>query len=95
LRAVSIAICTRAILNDMGKDYQNKLLVLLSSLQRDLKNGKINQAQFNFLLGFLFKHEMNNFIKEEVEDLLPETKNNHQTVTFVSYKRNRKISYAS
>ncbi|MFH1620740.1 MAG: hypothetical protein ABIB04_01505 [Patescibacteria group bacterium] len=78
----------------MGKQYQNKATIFLSELQKDLKDGKINEQEFKFLLGLFLKHEMNSFINESINEMLPESSKDTNNMTLVSYKRNLKFTYA-
>jgi hypothetical protein len=74
----------------MGKSYQNKLTVFLASLLVDLKSGKLTEKEFKFLLGIFLQREMNNFVKESLDEMLPKFEDVHN-LTMVSYK---KITYA-
>ncbi len=78
----------------MGKEYNNKLTSFLLSLQKDLKDRKIDEEQFNFLLGVFFKNEMNQFIKDELDELIPQEESDKQKMTLLSYKKNSKLTYA-
>jgi len=77
----------------MKNKYENSLLTTFNSLQKDLTAKKINEEEFNFLLGVLLKNQVNNFISSEVESLLP-TNKDEQSMTMISYKRDRKFSHA-
>lgn len=77
----------------MNKYYRSKFTKFVLSLQKDLEQGKIDEQQFNFLLGVFIKNEMNNFVKEEISGLLPEENEINHQMMFLSYKK-RKLSYA-
>lgn len=68
----------------MGKDYQNKLFIFLSSIERDLRDNKINEKQFNFLLGFFLKTELNNIVKNEITSMMPPKQDLHK-MTLLTY----------
>lgn len=78
----------------MGDNYQNKLFYFINSIEKDLKDKKIDEKQFSFLLGFFLKTELNNFVKSEIEEFIPQ-KDNFKEMTFITYKRNRKFNYAN
>jgi len=77
----------------MGINYQNKLFNFLNSIQRDLSNNKIDEKQFNFLLGLFLKKELNNMVNKEINEIIPKN-DNIQNMTFLTYKRSRKFSHA-
>ena len=78
----------------MGKNYQSKLFIFLNSIQKDLNNKKIDEKQFNFLLGLFLKKELNNMISNEIDEIIPKN-NNIKNMTFLTYKRSRKFSHAN
>jgi len=78
----------------MGKNYQNKLFNFLNAIQSDLRENKINEKQFNFLLGFFLRTELNNFVNNEINSILPEQEqDNFKEMTLLTYKKNRKFTY--
>lgn len=77
----------------MGKNYQSNLFVFLRSIQKDLKDNKIDEKQFNFLLGLFIKKELNNIVNNEIDNIIPKNENINN-MTFLTYKRNRKFSHA-
>lgn len=78
----------------MDKNYQNKLFSFLNSIQRDLKDNKIDEKQFNFLLGLFLRNELNNMVNKEIADITPKN-DNIQNMTFLTYKRSRKFNYVN
>lgn len=77
----------------MQKDYQSTLFKGLTTLQRDLNEKRINQQQFNWLVGFLLSTELGKFVKQEVADMLPENDNMYN-MTLISYEINRSFHNA-
>jgi len=77
----------------MGKAYQNKLTVFFSSIQAGLKSGKLTEKEFNILLGMFLQKEINDFVHETIDEMLPESKD-VQNLTMVSYKKSIKFTYA-
>ena len=66
----------------------------IGSLQGDLKEKKINQNEFNFLLGVLFKKEINDFIDVNVNSIFPQSKNDgFSQMTFLHYSKRRKLNH--
>ncbi|MCK4635334.1 MAG: hypothetical protein KAT32_00570 [Candidatus Moranbacteria bacterium] len=76
----------------MGKNYQSKLFIFINSIQKDLNNKKINEKQFNFLLGLFIKKELGDMVSKEINKIIPK-KDNMQNMTFLTYKRNSKFSH--
>jgi len=52
----------------------------------NLKSGKINQSQFNTLLGVILKKEVNDFVQWQVKSFAPKQGN---SLTFVQYAQRR------
>ena len=76
----------------MKNTYKILVLKQLESLQKDLKDKKINPEQFNFLIGFLLKSQINDFLQSEINSVLPENEDEKQ-MTFINYKIDRKLSH--
>ncbi len=72
--------------------YQTKLLKRLDSLQRDLKDEKITQEEFNILLGMLLKVEMNSFVANKIKHL--DLEDDEKKMTFISYASTRNFNAA-
>ena len=71
--------------------YDTNSIRYIAELKRDLSAGKLNQEEFNFLLGLILKKEVNNFVQSQIEEFSPEPE---RSVTFVSYTRNRRLNHA-
>lgn len=77
----------------MGENYQSNLFTFISTIQKDLKDNKIDEKQFSFLLGLFLKKEINNIVIKEIDDIMPES-NIKNNMTFLTYKRSRKFNHA-
>lgn len=76
----------------MGKNYQSKLFTFVNSIQKDLKEEKIDEKQFSFLLGVFLRKELNDMVIKEIDSILPKS-DNVQNLTFLTYNRNRRFSH--
>lgn len=80
-------------MNHMSKHYQTRLFKIFTSLQKDLKDSKITDEQFNKLFGFLLEVETNRLVDHEMKHLLPDDFNDEQCLTVLSYKRKTKFNH--
>lgn len=71
------------------KKYQTGISKHVEQADSNFKNGKINQSQFNTLLGVILKKEVNDFVQWQIKSFAPKQEN---SFTFVQYahKRNQK-----
>lgn len=77
----------------MKNYYQNTITTTeIKSLQKDLKEKRIDQQQFAFLIGFILKNQLNYFIQTNIESLIPENRNESQ-MTLINYKIDRKLNH--
>lgn len=77
----------------MLSHYNSRLFSTFSALQSDLKEKKIDEKEFNFLVGFLLQTEVSKFVGEEIEAVLPKDKNN-KSMTLLTYQMNRMFRHA-
>ena len=68
------------------KKYQTGMSKHIGVADSSLKSGKINQTQFNTLLGVILKKEINDFVQWQVKSFAPKQEN---SLTFVQYAHKR------
>lgn len=78
----------------MSPVYNNEMFESLSALREDLNAGKLNERQFNFLLGVLLQKEVNTFTKWKIKEVMPTEKAEKSSMTFIRYIRNRQFNHA-
>lgn len=78
----------------MGKSYNNNLFKSLISLQSDLKDKKINNEEFNILIGFLLQQQMTSFIDTELRYMMPKSADSFSQVNLLNYQKDTNITHA-
>ena len=72
----------------MSSNYNTHLFVFISTLRKELAEGKINQKQFNFLLGLFFQKEINKLVNSEIQEYFsaPEEEKKQNDFPFIQEK---------
>lgn len=78
----------------MSSNYNTHLFIFVSTLRKELAEGRIDQKQFNFLLGLFFQKEINKLVNSEIQEYFSAPEEEKNKMTFLSYKRNRKFTHS-
>jgi hypothetical protein len=79
-------------MGNFNRNYQTRLTKGLTSLQKDFRAGNITEEEFNVLVGFLMKVEMNRFVQNSIQHLHLDADN--KKMTFIGYAGTRQFTAA-